>query len=253
MNTQQQEVTATNTEIEPASIRLASDFYNSPTAIAGAASAAAIAARFTTMSADNAPSRTSAAAAVGNPGNKFSVSEQKQLEPEYSDDSALNLLDLSQLEGAVVAIEVSSETAYQCNPWCLSPSLEYSRVLQLQHVSLSCRMCATSFVWCACTLHDAVDCACTVLDHLSTGGFKPSPHRMQNAFKDVTHGLYSDRQMPRQQVESKYSNSRSKHAALLQEHTGGRYSPAIPPADTFWPCTFNLSKVIMGKLLHVNQ
>jgi hypothetical protein len=40
---------------------------------------------------------------------------------------------------------------------------------------------------------------------------------------------------------------------MLQSYTGGRYTPEVEQQDTFWPCTFNLSKVIMvwGLLVEV--
>eukprot|EP00775_Hariotina_reticulata_P009477 gene9477-9641_t len=40
----------------------------------------------------------------------------------------------------------------------------------------------------------------------------------------------------------------SVHGAVvtLEQYTGGHFTPETPAKDTFWPCTFNLSKVIMG-------
>jgi hypothetical protein len=40
---------------------------------------------------------------------------------------------------------------------------------------------------------------------------------------------------------------------MLQTYTGGRYTPEVDQQDTFWPCTFNLSKVIMVRELNSLQ
>eukprot|EP00878_Enallax_costatus_P003797 GHUV01004013.1.p1 GENE.GHUV01004013.1~~GHUV01004013.1.p1 ORF type:complete len:658 (+),score=172.12 GHUV01004013.1:226-2199(+) len=99
-----QHLETTNTELEPIDVRLASHYYNSSTAAAGAAAAAALAAKMTTNS--SRPSTTSRTpSGTRFYGNNSQQNSSKTLERKHSDESALNLTDVEQLDGAVVAIE----------------------------------------------------------------------------------------------------------------------------------------------------
>lgn len=104
-----------STELEPVEVRLASHYYNSSTAAAGAAAAAALAATMATSS--SRPSSTPSG--IRNHSNSLQQNNNKSLERKTSADSALNLTNVEQREGAVVAIEVRQAVctmASACSP-----------------------------------------------------------------------------------------------------------------------------------------
>lgn len=99
----------TDTEVEPIDVRLARQYYISSTAAAGAAAAAAIAARLASTANSSRPAKMSTRPTSNSKG--LPVSGSNTTKRRNSDDSALDLVDVEQLGGTMVAIEVCTVLA----------------------------------------------------------------------------------------------------------------------------------------------